>query len=129
MPAVKQDLYVEQGTTYRLSVQWVAVPVGGGPTTPINLTGYKARLQMRKAQQTAALISASTETGEFSVNGPTGTVTMKLSAIQTNELNIRSLKYDLEVVSPSGDVDRLLEGNVSVSPNITQMEGEPVVTG
>jgi len=129
MPAIKKDLYVEQGSTYRLGLQWVTLSdEPGEPAEPVDLTGYKARLQMRKAQQQPALISASTETGEFEIDGPTGTVRLVLSPDQTNDLSIKSLKYDLEVESPDGEVDRLLEGSVTVSPNITQMVDEPVVT-
>jgi hypothetical protein len=130
MPAVKKDLYIEQGTTYRLSVQWATPnPVASKPPDPVNLTGYTARLQIRKAQQTPVLVDATTETGEIEVLGTLGTLLVTLSATQTTNLNMRTLKYDLEVESPDGEVDRLLEGAVTVSANITQDEGEPVVTG
>jgi len=141
MAAVVKNLEIEQGTTTRISFQWRTAPEYGAE--PRDLTGWKFRMQGRRRQQDPlVLINATTENGKIipgadpTVHGseaapdPTnGWVTIKLSESDTNVLTMRSFVYDLEAVTPDGEVYRLMKGTVAVDANITQIEGEPVVEG
>lgn len=141
MAAVKKDFTIEQGTTYRLSFCWRTSPEHG--SVPRNLTGWKFRMQARRKQQDPdVLIDATTENGKFIVGAdptvsgsetspdPTsGWVMMKLADTDTNQLDVRALVYDLEAITPAGEVYRLLKGTITIDPNITQVQGEPIVEG
>lgn len=128
MVAAKKDMYIEQGATFNFWFRWSLTDETGAPTTPVDLTDWKARMQIRKSQQAPALVSATTETGEFTIDGVEGVVYCKLSDEQTDLITVRSCLYDIELESPTGDVYRMLEGKITVSPNITQLPEDPVVT-
>lgn len=125
MSAVNRDLDVEQGATFRLGFTWSAIdgldsagqPI---PGAPYDLTGCTARMQIRQSFGTPVLVSVKDGDG-ITLGGPTGTVTVEISDERTDVLDgLRSARYDLEVEFPSGDVYRLLQGAVAISPNITR---------
>ena len=134
MAAQTLDLYVEQGATFTLEFTWRepdTVDETGTVTAvgaPHNLTGWDARMQFRPAQGATALLSASVATGEFAIDGPNGKVSLKLTDEQTDTLNRAKLLYDIELEDTAGNVYRMLQGKVTVSPNITQLPTDPVVT-
>ena len=128
MTAVPVNLTIEQGATFLLGFTW-AKDEGGSPGEPVDLTYSSIRMQIRKAQQSPVLIEA-LSTGPspmISHGGTDGHVEVKIPASSTNLLSTKSALYDLEVVMPSTDVFRVIEGKVTVKPNITQVEGEPIV--
>jgi len=49
-----------------------------------------------------------------------GEIQLYISATDTSTINWVSGVYDLELVSPSGDVTRLVEGTVSISREVTR---------
>lgn len=144
MTAVKKDLYIEQGSTFRLVFVWAAAspsdPTVAGP--PRNLAGWSAHMQIRKNQQSPTIVDASTDNGKIvlgyvpvGVDEPpadpvpsNGRIAVILPDEDTDLLTVKSAFYDLEITSPQGDVYRLLEGGVTISPNITQDPGEPVLS-
>lgn len=130
MTAVVRPLYVEQGATFKLGFTWhqEGPVVDGVPTAgdPFDLTGWVARMEFRKNQQTPVLASASTTDGKIILTSA-GRVDIKLTDEDTDALTSKSCQYDLEMESPEGDVYRVLQGTVTVSPNITQDSGEPVL--
>ena len=141
MVAVKRDLYIEQGASFIEPFQWCRndgtedAPVVGDP---YDLTGYEARMQVRKKQHMPAKVDATTANGKIvlgkdpetgAVDLATGWITILLSDEDTDLLDSKTMLYDLEVVDPTGFVYRLLEGSITVSPNITQDQTEdPEVT-
>lgn len=131
MSARATPLTIEQGATFELRFQWCldSTVTPGQPGDPIDLTGAVLRMQIRKTQQAPVLVEATSDgTAPFITHdGPGGTVTVKLPAEETNKLSSKQPLYDLEVLLPGGDVYRLIEGVITVSPNITQAAGEPRV--
>ena len=88
-------------------------------------------MQIRKSQQSDVIIDASTTNGKITiVNGVEGRIGVKLKAADTSLLAVKEALYDMEVVFPNADTDtyRILEGKVTVSPNITQVASEPILT-
>lgn len=124
MTAVTRDLAIEQGATFRLAFTWcqsggvdgTGTPIAG---TPYDLTGCSARMQIRKSYSTPVLVAIVTDDG-ITLGGTDGTVTIDISAARTDALNVKTGRYDLEIEFPSGDVYRVLEGAVTVSPNVTK---------
>jgi hypothetical protein len=85
-----------------------------------SLTGYVARLSIRRAVEDAAAVLAltSTPSAGLTLTAATGTVAIALTAAQTAGLS-GTYVYDLEVESSGGVVTRLMQGRVHVSPQVT----------
>lgn len=87
----------------------------------IDLSGYTARMQVRATfEATAVLVQLTTENGRIEISGPEGEILLLLSPSETAAIASGSYVYDLEVVSGSGDVQRLIEGRFVVSRNVTR---------
>jgi hypothetical protein len=109
------DLCVQQGATFRRVITWKA------DGALVNLTGYTARMQIRAtAEASTALIELTTENGRIALGGSAGTITLTISATDTAALTSGRGVYDLELVSGSGIVTRLLQGAVTISRNVTR---------
>jgi hypothetical protein len=127
MAAANFDIYVEQGATWRLSLVYGrkdgTLDSQGNPNVvPYDLTGCIARMQIRQRRGSEVLISTTTLNGGivFDTDLTSGKMRISISDEATDSLTMRSAKYDLELEYPSGDVVRLLQGNVTISGNITQ---------
>lgn len=117
MPAAKKDLYIEQGATFEFSLVWT-----DDADAPKDLTGYQGRMQIReKVDSETALVSlTSSPAAGITIVGAEGRVNIVISDDQTMALNIKKGVYDLEVESGTGTVYRLLQGAVTVDPNVTR---------
>ena len=143
MAAATYALRIEQGATWRLKFTWCRAGAVNPDGTiaagdPIDLTGCTARMQIRKSLRQPVLafittpvtaiatdavtgVETTTETPNgITLGGVDGTIVLELSADKTALLNITAGVYDLEIVFPSGDVYRVLEGTVTVDPNVTR---------
>lgn len=89
--------------------------------SPVNLTGWTARLQVRqKHTSTTKLLDLTTSNGGITLGGAAGTITILATATQTAALPDGVWRYDLELVSGSGAVTRLVEGTFAVTPEVTR---------
>lgn len=126
MPAASYDLYIEQGATYRFTLVYGykdgTVDADGNPNViPYDITGCRARMQIRRSRGTEVLVSATTNNGGIVFTDPVGgRMEVTITDEATDDLALKRAKYDLEVTYPSGDVVRVLQGEVSISPNITR---------
>ena len=113
MPAAKLNLTVEQGTTFSKRLVWK-----DKNRRPINILGWQARMQIRKTVSDANVImELSTENGRI-VFPAAGTIEIRLSPLETEA--VQSGVYDMELVTPGGEVTRLVEGKFIVSPQVTR---------
>jgi len=116
MSAGTLDLFVEQGATFSYTLT-----LNDSAGAPVNLTGYTARMQMRRSVQSPdILISLTTANGRLVITPLTGVITMTISATDTAALNFQSAVYDLEIESAGGIVTRLIEGKVRLSLEVTR---------
>jgi uncharacterized protein (DUF2141 family) len=127
MAAANFDLYIEQGATFRFTMIFghkngQQDVDGNDIVVPYDLTGCVARMQIRQRRGSEVLISATTNNGGIVFNDDplTGELTVTITDEATESLTVSKGKYDLEIGWPSGDVVRVLEGSVKISPNITQ---------
>jgi len=89
--------------------------------TPINLTGYTARLQFREPLESSiVLLSLTTENGGITLGGVNGTIALLISATDTAALTWSTAVFDLEIISASSIVDRIISGRASVSDEVTR---------
>jgi hypothetical protein len=126
MAAANYDLYIEQGATFRFTAIYGhkdgTFDVNGNANViPYDLTGCVARMQIRARRGGDVLISATTTNGGIVfTDAVNGKFTVTITDEATDSLSTGRAKYDLEVGYPSGDVVRVLQGNVRIDPNITQ---------
>jgi hypothetical protein len=88
--------------------------------TAINLTGYTARMQVRKFVNSADVtLSLTTENGRLVIDPLLGKITMTISAADTTTLPVGCYVYDLELVSGSF-VKKLIYGGLHVVGEVTR---------
>ena len=107
--ATKVNLVVDQGSTFQTSVTF-----NDETGNTINFSTYSGHAQMRKHFTSSNSVS-------FSVNMTSnGVITLGLTANQTANLTSGRYVYDLEVTDASNQISRLIEGIVTVTPNVTR---------
>ena len=113
MAAGKYKIYVEQGATYNLNF---TLKTGN---TPWNLTGYTARMKVRKSIEDTAVIFSATTDDYITLGGVLGTFAMAVPATITAALPDGHYIYDLELVT-GATVYRVIQGSFVVSPEVTR---------
>jgi hypothetical protein len=114
MVAAKKDFTIEQGSDWVWSLQYV------DPVT--DLTTYSAALQAKANESDSSSIftlSSATPTSGIILFAD-GTMDFHLTAARTTALTTESMVYDLEVTSPSGIITRLIDGNITLSQEVTR---------
>lgn len=110
--ATISNLYVDAGSTYS---NIITVSASNGQA--LDLTGYTVASQMRKSYGSSTVYNFSASI----YNASQGKVRLQLSNIQSEAIPSGRWLYDVEIKSPSGSVTRVVEGIVTVSPQITQI--------
>lgn len=127
MAAAKLNLYLEQGSSFYRKLRFTD---NATPTpAPINLTGMTFAGKIRKNISDVAEILSFTCTILNQSTNP-GEMTITLTAIETAGIVLKKQTvqqrvtepfcYDLELTYPSGTVERILEGVVNISPEVTR---------
>jgi len=111
MPAAYSNLYLEQGTTFNTTI--TLDDVYGDV---YDLTGYTANSQIRKSYYS----SNATATFAASISSNSGTITLSLTSATTANINPGRYVYDTTITNTNGEVTRVLEGVVDVSPRVTR---------
>jgi hypothetical protein len=114
----KYNLLVLQGAKLDLTLTWT-----DDDNLPINLTGYTARLYIRRhVGATAILVEMTTENGRIVLGGAAGTIRLVLLATATDDMTWTHGVYDLELIPAGGEgeVIRLLEGAAYLSKEVTK---------
>ena len=115
MAAGTLNFTIEQGATFNLLLTW---KIDG---TPVNLTGYTARLAARvDVEDTEVILSLTTSNGGITLGGALGTISLDQTATQTAVLQTGEFVYDLELQSGGGQVTRLVQGQLTVSAEVTR---------
>jgi hypothetical protein len=108
------DLDCYQGANFDYQLTWA---VAG---SAVNVTGYTARMQVRDAvDSTAVALSLVSGTG-ITLGGTAGTIALSAVATATAGIEAGQYVYDLELVSGTGYVTRLVGGNFVVSAEVTR---------
>jgi len=111
MAAGKYDFTLEQGTTFSREI---TVQDSG---SAMNLTGYTPRMQMRSTHDSSTI--ALTFTASVS-NAVQGKIQLSATDSATSAVEEGIYVYDLEIESSSSGVTRLMEGKVTVTPEVTR---------
>ena len=117
MSAAIYNATIDQGATWTLEVVYK-----NEAGTPINLTGYTAALQIRQNYyDTTALITLTSPSNGIVITGATGKINITMTNVQTGGLDEGFYVYDLEITSSGGIVTRLIQGQFTVSPEVTRV--------
>jgi hypothetical protein len=103
-----------QGSTFRRTLTYSL------DNLPINLSGYSSRLQVRQAYYSENPIISLVSGSGITIGGSAGTIDILISASTTSQFPPGNHVYDLEIISPSNIVDRLIEGTFNVTPEVTR---------
>jgi len=111
------NLYIPQGATYQHVFTYKDIDTDA----VISLTGYTGRFQFRSKHKSATILYSGDTTGpELTIDGSSGTVTLNIPDEDTENFTFSTAVYDIEVESAAGDVIRIVEGSVDVSPEVTR---------
>lgn len=108
------DITIYQGATYDTTFIWK-----DENGSAVNITGYSARLQARARVGDSNTIISLTDGAGITLGGSNGTIRVVISASGTAALTSGGV-YDLELVSGAGVVTRLIQGNVTISKEVTR---------
>lgn len=118
--AAQFNLDLDAGADFQITFEFE-----NSDATPIDLTGYSARMMVRR-QHTSETVSLSltSPVGGLVVSGPAGEVAVTVNKTQTAGLSstnaVEKYVYDLEVESGAGVVTRAMEGTFIVRPQVTR---------
>lgn len=123
MPAGQYNFECEQGQTFRrvLTLRQREIPDNpDSDLVPIDLTSFTAAMQVRKDYvDSTVLVELTTENGRIVLGGTEGTITLELTAAETQALT-RSGVYDLEIISNNNDQTRIIEGDFRLNLGVTR---------
>jgi uncharacterized cupin superfamily protein len=110
--ATEDNLYIDQGTDY---IKIVTVVDGDG--NMVDLNGYTVKSQMRKYYKSTS--GYTFQSGIFSLEE--AKIYIGMDRDETRDVPAGRYLYDIEITSPSGERIRVLEGVVTVTPEITKI--------
>ena len=101
--------------------EWPAYTSGGfiQYDTPVDLTGYTARMSIKDKIGGAVLHSLTTENGGITIDTAAKTILLSIPAATTEDFTWSRGVYDLEMVSATGKVTRIISGRVVLSREVT----------
>lgn len=108
------DITCYQGADYDQSF---TVSQGG---TALNWTGFTARMQVREAADSTAYLLNLVNGSGITLGGTSGTILVNISNAQSAAVNAGSYAYDLELISASSVVTRILQGAFNVIGQVTR---------
>jgi|TARA_B100001094_G_C17446726_1_gene446257 hypothetical protein len=111
MSAGTYNFTIEQGTTFS---RVLTLQENG---SAMNLTGYSVASQMRSTHDSSSIVA--TFSGSVT-NASSGQLTLSLTNSQTSAIDEAIYVYDVEITSGAGAVTRILEGNITVTPEVTR---------
>ena len=111
MSAGTYNFTIEQGTTFS---RVLTLQENG---SAMNLTGYSVASQMRSTHDSSTVVA--TFSGSVT-NASSGQITLSLTNSQTSAIEEAIYVYDVEITSGAGSVTRILEGNITVTPEVTR---------
>jgi hypothetical protein len=115
MAASTYHITAEQGTDYTATLTYA-----NSSGTPINITGYSARMQVRRSTGSPDAILTLTNASGITLGGAAGTVAIAISSAALAVVAAGNYQYDLELVSGAGIVTKLISGDFTVTGEVTR---------
>ena len=107
------NLFIDQGSTFSTSVN-----VKNDDETPFDLTNHTGpAAQIRKSYSSSTATDFTVSIADPPSNGQ---IDCQLTATQTAVPSKKVYVYDVEVTSDTGTVTRVIEGIITINPNVTK---------
>lgn len=110
--AIYANLTVDQGSSFESTID-----ITDSENNPVNLTGYTFRGQIRKTYASTTSVSFTIT----SISPASGIINLVLSATQTSGIKAGRYLYDVEIISSTNTVTRVIEGQIEVTPRVTRV--------
>jgi hypothetical protein len=110
--ATVSDLFIDQGTDWSAIIDFKNVN-----GTPRDFTNYTIAAQMRRGYGSTTYTSFTATIISPQTNGQ---IKLELSATTSSAMKAGRYVYDVEVTSASGKKSRLMEGIVTINPEVTR---------
>jgi hypothetical protein len=108
--AVYANLSVDQGSDFTADINVV------NDAGSVDIASYTYRGQIRKTYMSSTAVDF-----YLSSNNPSnGQLTISLTAAQTSAMKAGRYVYDVEIVDGIGNVTRVIEGQLEVTPRVTR---------
>lgn len=125
MPENRYNIEMSQGSTFEL---FLTIKESNGALK--DLSDYSAAMQIRSSYSTNTVTeSLSTSNGEIVINTSSSSINLKLPAQRTANIKVdmsngnpprSKYVYDLELTDDSGNVSKLIFGDVTVYGEVTR---------
>jgi len=115
MTAGKYNLTIDQGSDFLTF--FTLKQTSNGVTTNRDLAGYTARASMRPSLESSTVYNFVTGVTTPTTNGK---ITMSLDAGATSVIPAGIYFYDLEILSGTGGVERVIQGTVTLRREVTR---------
>ena len=114
-PVATLNLHMVQGETFHLEMIWK-----DSTSTPVNLTGYTGRMQIRKKASSDDVLKSLTSGSGITLGTTNGKIEIDMTASGRSEEHWKDdAVYDFEIVTGS-TVKRLFEGTITMHPEVTR---------
>ena len=115
--SARKDFTIDQGSFTRIAF------VLSGKDAALDLTDYSAAMQIRRFSfSQEAQDTLTTCNGRLKIDGPAGRITATFGAEDTEAYKPEQYLYDLEIQAPNGEIKRVVEGVITVTPEITKVK-------
>jgi hypothetical protein len=104
------NLFIDQGTDFS-----AVIVVSDEAGDPRDLTGFTGRAKLKRSFDTEINTSF-----EVNINPSAGEVTLSLSNQTTSNIRHGRYVYDVELVSNANIVERVIQGTITVDPEVTR---------
>lgn len=111
-------LLIPQGSTYIHEFTYVEED----EVTPIDITGFTARCQIRRTiKNTTIELECTTENSKIVITDETnGVFELRIPSTDTEAFSFTRAVYDIEMIAPDLSVSRVVQGKVKVDPEVTR---------
>jgi hypothetical protein len=109
--ALFTNLYIDQGTDFA-----VAINVFDNDGTSKDLTGYTVRSQLRKSYDSKTNVAFVAQV----TSAIDGEITLSMSNLVNGALKSGRYVYDVETITSSNVVTRIVEGLCMINPGVTR---------
>ncbi len=108
--ATRVNIVIDQGTDFETSIS-----LTDASNVQLNTTGMTAASQIRRTHSSSNSVAFTA-----ALANTTGTLTLSLNNATTSSMTAGRYVYDVELTDATNVVSRILEGVVTVTPEVTR---------
>ena len=110
--AAYTDLFIDQGTDFETSLDLI-----GDDGTPIDITGFTFKSQIRKSYYSA---NASANLTITVLDAPNGNAMLSMTAANSSNIFPGRYVYDVKMKDSANTTTRVVEGILTINPQVSR---------